>query len=84
MRPVIISDRIDERHSPRHQKITRSSMAPVVLLKVDDGAIIPCLLVFLILRLNNGRCLHGALLKELKTLTTLVDISFNLGMYCTK
>lgn len=72
MWPIIVPDRIDERHSSRHQEITRSSVAPVVLFKMDDVAIIPCLLVFLILRLDNSRCLNGALLEKLETLTSLI------------
>ena len=39
---------------------------------MDDVAIIPCLLVFLILRLDNSRCLNGALLEKLETLTSLI------------
>jgi hypothetical protein len=46
-------------------------VVPVVFFKVNDGAIILCLLVFLILRLDNGRCLEGAPLEELKAFAAL-------------
>lgn len=68
---AIISVWVDQRHSTWHQQVARSSMAPIVLFKVNNGVIGPCLLIFLILRLNNGRCLDGALLEEFEAFAAL-------------
>lgn len=62
---------VDERHSTWHQQVTRSGVAPIVLIQVNNSAIVPSLLFFLILRLDDGRCLNGALLKELEAFAAL-------------
>lgn len=67
----IIPDRIDKGHTSRHLQITRPSTAPIVLFEMYDSAIVPCLLVFLILRLDDSRCLDCALLEEVETLAAL-------------
>lgn len=46
-------------------------MAPVMLLQMYDTAIIPCLLVLLLLGLDDGRGLDCALLEEVKALAAL-------------
>ena len=46
-------------------------MAPIVLLQMYDTAIIPCLLVLLILGLDDGRGLDCALLEEVEAFTAL-------------
>lgn len=71
LRTVVVPDRIDKGHWSWYLQVTRPSVAPIMLLRMYDTAIVPCLLVFLILKLDDGRGLDCALLEKIETLTTL-------------
>jgi hypothetical protein len=70
-RTVVIPDKIDKGHWSWHLQIARPGVIPIILLQMYDTAIIPCLLLLLILGLDDGRSLDCALLEEAEAFTAL-------------